>query len=315
MATKRSKAPKMASTQRKILFYRINGGRDSGGKPLAIDLLPALKHIHALPFNEAGNYYSLGDGNALACWVDRLNRPFQFRLGQIRRSGLPGIENQGEIKPLSIPPNSGLAELTHCLVFESGIIGAEFNFYGPRPSRLAGYLSAKCGKLIPEFSCDPLLKRNIDEQLKQLTELKVFQLRIDPSYVSVVAKANESLGAAFEAAREAGEADVIEILLKRKGRRVTAPGLTKTLIQTVRRLASHKDLQEHVDNFKIKGVNVQTEKLELIDVLSDELVAYKDIPRVSERSRQLQGSATYAAIEEAYRDLENDLLEAASISL
>jgi hypothetical protein len=315
LMAKNKKAPKAASTERKILFYRLNAGKGASGKPLLVDLLPALKHIQALPFSEAGKYHTFGDGNALACWVDRLTAPLRFRLVQIRRSGLPGIESQGEITPLSIPLNSGLAEVTHFVVFDSGIVGAEFNFYGPRPSRLPGYLSAKCGKLVPDFSCDALLKRDIDEQLKQLTELKLFQLRIDPSYVSVVEKANESLGAAFKAALEAGEADAVEIILRRSGRKINGPGLTKGLIQTVKKLAGHKDLQEHVDSFKVKGVNVKTEKLELIDVLSDELVAYKDIPRLSERSRQLQDGAAFAAIEESYGDLKTDLLVAASINL
>ncbi len=210
----KKKPPKTASTERKILFYRLNGGNLSSGKPLVVDLLPGLKHLQSLPFSEAGKYYSFGDGNALACWVDRLTKPFRFRLGQIRRTGLPGIENQGQIKPLSIPADSGLAEVTHFAVFDSGIVGVEFNFYGPRPSRLPSYLSAKCGKLIPEFTCDPLLKRNIEQQLKELTVLKLFQLRIDPAYVSVVSKANDSLGAAFKAALEAGEA--------RRDRNITA---------------------------------------------------------------------------------------------
>lgn len=61
--------------------------------------------------------------------------------------------------------------------------------------------------------------------------------------------------------------------------------------------------------------SVKTEKLELIDVLSDELVAYKDIPRVSERSRQVQDSTAFAAIEEAYEDLKSDLISAASVAL
>ncbi len=85
-------------------------------------------------------------------------------------------------------------------------------------------------------------------------------------------------------------------------------------MQTVRKLAGAKDLQEHVDNFKIKGVSVKTDKLELIDVLSDELVAYKEIPRVSERSRQLQEGAAFNAIEQAYGEMEKELLEAASVS-
>jgi len=197
---KKQQAPKTASTERKILFYRLNGGKDTAGKPVPVDLIPALTHLQTLPFSESGKYYPFGDGNALACWVDRLTSPLRFRLGQIRRSGLPGIESLGEIKPLSIPANSGLAEVTHFVLFDGGIVGVEFNFYGPRPSRLPVYLEAKCGKLVTEFSCDVLLKRNIEEQLKELSELKLFQLRIDPAYVSVVEKANDSLGAAFKAA-------------------------------------------------------------------------------------------------------------------
>lgn len=257
--TKRKAAPRPASTERKILFYRLNGRTDAAGKPLTVDLVPASKHIQGLPFSEAGKYFAFGDGNALACWVDRLTSPLRFRLGQIRRSGPPGIESEGEIRPLSIPANSGLAESHPFRGVRKRDRWRRVNFYGPRPSRLPGYLAAKCGRLVTEFTCDALLKRNIDEQLKELSELKLFQLRIDPSYVSAVEKANDNLGAAFKAALEAGEADAVEIILRRKGRKTGTAGLAGRLLQTVRRLARHDDLQEHVDNFKVKGVSQDRE--------------------------------------------------------
>ena len=112
--------------KRKIYFYRANVGMDQGGRPLPFNVTPVLQHIGRLPFAPAGRYLDEGDIR-LCCWIDQQNPQPRFRLGQIRQSGLPQMEQYGQLTDLAIPANSGSAEAIHIVVFPNNIVGTEFN--------------------------------------------------------------------------------------------------------------------------------------------------------------------------------------------
>ena len=130
------KSPRKIS--RKIHFYRaLLAGLDEDGSPTPFDPATALHHIDQLDFSPEGRYLDIGD-TTLCCWVRRADPPQKFRFGHIRRTGLPLVEIRGgRLDDLEIPDDSGLVEVIHVVVFENGIIGADFNFYGPRVGRLA----------------------------------------------------------------------------------------------------------------------------------------------------------------------------------
>lgn len=65
----------------------------------------------------------------------------------IRRSGLPQVEELGNLLPLDIAETQGIADQTHVQLFSrdiqgvpSTIAGAVYNYYGPRVPRLGYYL-------------------------------------------------------------------------------------------------------------------------------------------------------------------------------
>jgi hypothetical protein len=88
------------TVERKIYFYRINAGCDDSGRPLPFDPAPVVQCINALPFTIDGRYWDSGEGNVTCCWVDREMPMLRLRLGNIRRSGLPQLEQNGTISPL-----------------------------------------------------------------------------------------------------------------------------------------------------------------------------------------------------------------------
>jgi hypothetical protein len=309
-------APETA--ERRIHYYRVDAGLDDDGVPLGVDLDAALRHINTLPFAENGRYLA-GDGDTVSCaWVDRFDEPAALRLATIRRSGLPHIEETGTLSPLGIAESQGIAEPIHVVLFNetilgvpSTIAGSEFNFYGPRVSRLAYYLSRRAPAGPPRVTFRPLLRNDTREVLDRLSDIRLFRLRINRAYVDEIQATDQSLGGAFAAASEVGQAEDLEVVLR--PRRHSRGRIGEGMLGVARRLARRPDLREGAINFEVRGFNGVTEHVELVDILSDRLIATRRILRESARSRALDRWATYAAIEDGYREMRDDLIRAASV--
>ena len=303
--------PRQNTVERKIYFYRANVGMDGGGRPLAFNPTPALTRINRLRFNDAGRYLAEGDA-ALCCWVDHPNPRQRFRLGQIRRSGLPQVEQGGALTDLPIPAESGLVEAIHVVAFANNIVGSDFNFYGPRMSRLGLYLHEKAARWCPDVTFDPLLRQDVAAELDRLREIRMFHLKIRAAYAATVAQADRDLGAAFQAAARAGNAEELEIVLR--PRKYSRNALADGMLRVARWLARRGDLRTEASKFEVRGVRADTGDIELVDVLRDQLIAREEILRQSRRGRALDSVSTYEAIERAFHELEDELTVAAGVA-
>jgi len=223
------------------------------------------------------------------------------------------LERAGTLAPLGVPPTSGVVEQTHIVFFGNNIVGVEFNFYGPRVNRLTSYFASKAAQLYgvpPSF--EPLLRQDVRNRLANLEHVKIFDLSIRRGYAGVLAQANRDLFGGLEAMAETAHAEEIEVVLKprRYSRREM---LSDALLNPIRRLAGRADLRDNASRFKVTGVVQGDDGVQLIDVLSDQLISRKRIVRQGLRTRAIQSDAAFRAIEEAYRDLDQDLQEAARI--
>jgi hypothetical protein len=304
--------PPPPTALRRIHFYRANAGLDAAGRPKPFNPAQALRHIDTLPFTAAGRYHEIEAGQAVCCWPGSGTGRERLILGTIRRSGLPQVEHSGRLLPLTIPATQGLAEAIHVVFFPHGIVGSEFNFYGPRISRLGHYLEHKANGLVPAVVFEPLLRRDVLEQLRQLRDLRVVRLRIRASFADTVRAADRSLGDAFAAAAAAGQPEEVELMLKMDGR--SGRSLADRLVAPIRRLAGDDRLRMEASHFSVRGLAAETHRVEEIDILRDHFIASKQIVRVNARSRALDHSAAYEAIIEAHRELRDQLEEAATIS-
>lgn len=298
------------SIARKIYFYRAITDLDADERPTPFDPTAALRHIDDLPFSEQGRYLDAGDAT-LCCWVDQVDHPQQFRLGHIRRTGLPLVEDRGRLADLQIPNNSGLVEVIHIVVFGDNIIGADLNFYGPRVKRLTWYLHAKSRGLSGPVVFEPLLRRDVEDELQRLKGIRLFHLRIRSSYAPNVATVDKDLATAFEAAGRAGRAEEVELLLRLK--RYSRGYLSDHIRRATLRLAAEPDLRGEATVFKVKGTRSDTDEPAEIDILRDQLIAQEQIMRHSARGRSLDHRSAYEAIMRAHATLERELSEAASV--
>jgi hypothetical protein len=218
------------------------------------------------------------------------------------------VEQAGRLAPLDIPDDSGIAEQTHVVFFPSNIVGAEFNFYGPRLSRLASYLVAKAHDQCPELAFEILLRQDIRDRLRRLQDIRLLNLRIKPSFAEIVAQADKDLGSCFKAAARAANADEVELILRpapRSGR-----ALNHSLLVAVRRLSTKQELHQEATRFLVKGLDSETGHVEELDLLSDDLVVKKPVTLQNDRFRSVDSASAYQAIEQAYTELSDDLSQA-----
>jgi len=303
--------------ERKIYFYRVNVGVDDKGQPITFDPKEEFNVISNLPFSSDNSRYLLDDdGNAICGWVDKEDDPYHFRFGRIRRSSLPQLEQFGTLSDLPVPPDSGLVEQVHIVFFSNNIVGSEFNFHGPRLSRLGYYLRVKGNSPHPSINFETLLRHDVTSQIKRIGDIRLFDLRIRPSYISVIKEADQDLGSAFEANRKVfqNEDDGNEIQIVLHSGKSSRKLITEKIINVVRSIVGREDLITEASRFKLKGMNNETGRVEHIDLLHEQLISQKQILKLNEKSRALDTSDAYNAIHSAYDELREQIESAPSLT-
>lgn len=298
---------------RKIHFYKIYAGNNMAGEPLEYDVKTALEAIGKLSFQTADRYLKdEEDGFEICCWVDGLDSPCKVTFGKIKRDDFPQIEREGILTDLSVPEESGLVECVHVVFFPNNIVGIEYNFDGPRIARISEYLHAKSQNACPQVPVfEQLLQRDAIKKLEQMQVVKQFKLKVRESLFGAVKQADEDLENAFQAARGLGQAKEIELILSVGRGKGT---LGAKVLNIAKKLISLKNENYDVISGQIKGCD-ETGKVEIIDLLNAKLVAEKCIPRPSANINASQSELFYSAIEEAYKELKDQLIDSLGVTL
>lgn len=299
---------------RSIHFYRADTGQDDAGRPLPLDVTATLSAVHTLPWRrerDGGRYIEVG-GDDLCAWVDAPARPQRVRFARIRRSALPQSELAGQLTPVQLGQGAGLYEATHLCFFPNNIIGAEFNFYAPRPTRLPRYLARVAGELPTPFALERLLRGDVSEQLRQQRGLRLLELRVHPSYISMVEEANADLASALRAELQLGESARVGVLLQADPRDRRA-SLGRRALEATRTLAGRPDLRDGASVFRVRGIDADDHVRE-INLLADAFIVQQEIARLSATSRAVDSDSAYGAITAAYTELRPALERAASLS-
>lgn len=290
------------SVNRRVYFYRADAGIDETGRPLPLRVDAVLAAVDSLPFKpkgDGGRYLPLGDDGDLCAWVDDPDtEPRRLRLARLRRNALPQSEAGGLLTPVELAAGAALYEAVHLTFFPGNVIGAELNFYGPRPSRLPNYLAGVLNQPNLHFSMEQILRRDAAEQLERQRGLRPFDLEVRRSYVSTLAEADDSLSAALSATASVGDADLVGVVLKAAPRTRRAR-LGSSLLSIAQQMAGRSDLRENATHFRVTGVNAEN-RFEPIDVLSDALVSVQRVLRLGPKSRAVDPGSAYSAVSTAY---------------
>jgi hypothetical protein len=85
------------------------------------------------------------------------------------------------------------------------------------------------------------------------------------------------------------------------------------LLGPLKALLRGPELRENADRFRVKGKHDETNKVELIDLLRDQLIVRKQVLRLGARSRAVDASSAFAAIKAAHVEVGDDLRRAAGV--
>jgi hypothetical protein len=299
----------MAATTiaRSIYFFRIES-TDHSGVAVPFDPNMAFAHLKTLPFSDSGLYRGNGDGSANAVWVDKVT-PVSVRYGVVRHEGLPTVENGGQLSPLPIAAGAGLCEPIHAVFFDNGVVGAEFNFHGPRLTGLANYLREKVpANMMPDhLRFGMLLKKDPMGFLNQVATLKVLDIKVKASDLDEL-KQLDGMNpfASIDAVAQFGKPDTVEVVL-RAGRKRGAR-LAATVDRFVRKMISKNKLGL-AESFLIGGTDTVTGRSVTFDLLKENIFAKKQVIVLDARSRAVQTPSAYKVIREAYGEIGRATLE------
>lgn len=299
------------TAERTIQFFRVDTGQDDAGQPNVFDHAGFLELIDQLPWTPAGSSRYMRDTNESDVCA-HIDGGDCLRLSRVRRSGLPQIEDAGAISPLTIGPDQGLLETIHVVWFPNHIVGADYNHYGPRLSRLSHYIEAKFA-LTPDQHVyfHPLLKQDALNDLSHLRNLTLFRMKIRAPYAAILEQGNNQLSSMFESAGDAiGDAGAeIEIIIRPSADEQR--NVLQRLIDPVRELVQRRDFHSGVRQLQIAGKHDETNRIDVVDLLNDRLISRKSILREEGRSRAISAASAYDAIRGAHAELREEL-EAAS---
>jgi hypothetical protein len=297
---------------KKVYFFRVDVGKTDEGKLAQFDPKPVLKALSKLSFKDGERYVDNGDGNSTCAWVDNATSEPRMRLAIIRKTELPQYEVGGELDDLELPENGGLAEPMHMVFFPNNVVGAEFNFYGPRATRLPWYLK----RALPEEAktigrIEFLTRQDVLGQLAQFETIRTVSLTARPAYATTLETEIGDLAAALEAAANIGGSETISLSLS-VGRSRT--GKLQNLLSGIKSLVKKKKIPiELVSKFDVSGLNAETGRVESIDLLQDYLVAEERMLKVDAKMRALDRESVYGGIRAAHARLKSEIASALAV--
>lgn len=226
-----------------------------------------------------------------------------------RRSSLPELETGGVLKPLNIPRNSGLAEITHFIYYPAkDILGVEFNFFGPRANSLKNYLLEKSNNHnnpIKHIELYPILNQDLDTLLQEVGEINMFQMEIARNELSVIEELDRDLYSAFEAAEKVSDAESVEVILRKK--KYSREGFPLPFSKNrLKELLSIGDNRQKINRMKVNAESKDDGENKLFDLLEDKMIVSKKVATLDERSRSVDPNSMYEKIEEAYNELRDN---------
>jgi hypothetical protein len=301
--------PSLAPITRQIYFYQMEGIQDlwhNASTTPRFDPALLARDLKALQGNN--RYFHVNDEYDLCLLCDG-DDSFQF--GKARRTDTARVEKNGTVKPLTLAQGEKLFDCIHIVFFPSGVVGAEFNLFGPKMPALTEYLVAKLTSCMA-VAFDRLVHTDVMQRLDHLHEIKLIDLRIDTARSEILAPFGDGWIAANQWMNE--QLGVGSIGISLRAAHTAHRPLKAKVIEAIREMVSGPNFREAADKFRIKAVPDGSSVSITIDLLEDKLMASVEIPRHIYRTPDLYRDFMYKKIRSTYAALSQDIMRAVRIT-
>jgi len=303
---------------RSIHFFQFDAGLDNDGNERELSIHKLVKAIRELnkkdnanPSNIDKESYWTSDSETYCAWVEKKEKGQRRKLifAKIKRHAFPLQEINFELKGLNLPKGAGIAELIHIVLFPNNIIGFDYNADGPRIHKFREYLNVKLKNQLDGVALNALLRKAVEDQLKNLSRISLFKIKLKPSFAKKVEKANISLFDSIHQTFSNLKAEYIDILVKLdldEGR--------KQLPKVVKSLKGMLNLNPTTSELMTLDIKGQR-GLDTIHLMNSRLVCRKKILTNDQGTNAVASTSAFEAIEEAYSELADEIKNASSINL
>lgn len=216
--------------------------------------------------------YTTEYGDEIYIIVDEISNDnkVKFRIVLCRTNAFPFIEKSGHLSPMTseIQGEFNIAEITHCVVFlKHGIMGAEFNFSGARPSTIIQYIPHVYKKIV-QLSCTGKIRNDAFDRIINDDTFSLFEIGVKNTPQMKVSLRNSFniIPAVFS---NVADMDVYRVSIKRRKTRKKKGFELPISINELKNFTN-----ENRENIEHLFVSQGTYK-DAIDLLSDKLVCTK----------------------------------------
>lgn len=255
---------------------------------------------HSIKDNNYSDFFiNLSSGNQLLVLVDEQHESkVFFRMILSRINALPQIETNGNLKSLGdlIEQNQNIAEVTHCIYYRHyATMGAEFNFSGAYPSKIANYINMLNGRNDTAYvvECSSKLDEDVFRKLDKKGDFSLFDLsmRNDEHIKAYLQKQHGVIRSMFETIPDT---DTVQIVMKkRKTKKNDFKGFTPPLDVAVMQELVH-GYRESVARFNVSQGSIS----EPINLLSDKFS--KRVQVNVDEKRTIRDEEMYMHIDQAF---------------
>ena len=220
-------------------------------------------------------------------------------------ANLPTKERAGKLESLDLAVDQGLAELCHLVIYEDGYVAAEFNFDGPRVTRLGEYLYAKRQKLTTKPKFLPLFQSDVLSLVRGMPVVNLLELKGVPRAASLLAKADQHLGQAYATIGDVGANKSIQLVMA--GENYPESRL-KNLAVRLAGLSRHldRDVRYDMTKLSVRGFTADG-RIDEVDLLEDHLIAVKTFERQDAKGKAISSNSAYEQIDAAFYERRSKL--------
>jgi hypothetical protein len=265
-----------------------------------------VRQLRRLAQNEATELQISG-GRSLMTSVPARVRERQGEhlvLYMVSSEDLPVLYDRSRREILSLDQvlqGADIAEPTYFAFLPDGVLGFVFNLRGPKPGKLADYLTAQIAGLEVDFV--PVARIDVLRAIEEAGEVRQMTLKLPVSRVAQLGDVPSlaALGRAADGLQGVADIEVIFRARTDVDRRSFARSVREIIPRLLRQ-------QEALNKAKIAlGRDDDYAGDRPLDLLEDTIVVSQEIDTIPGRRRQLDPREAHDAIETAYRLVQGEL--------